>query len=142
MSRRTRCKPRRIKHLQRQQQGQDKLGPSPCFPTMRGQDPQGGSRRRCWSWETIPFHPHRASYLWVWPHLRVVVKAINEECDHDTCGTVRRQKTNYASGPEPWSLNQKEHACLSCLNPRSHHFVQDDFTTGRQCWHGKAPEQR
>lgn len=81
----------------REQQGQDKSGSSPCLPAM-------GDRIHRWEQEdglVLTDHPlpsSRASYLWVWPHLRVVVKGINGECDQNTCGTVRKQKTNYTSG--------------------------------------------
>lgn len=48
--------------------------------------PRGGNNRRY----LLVLRPTSlpslgVSYLWVWPHLRVVVETINGECDLDTC---------------------------------------------------------
>ena len=53
------------------------------------------------------------SYLWIWPHLRVVVETINGECDLDTCGADRNMRENgLHPGVTPWFLRQKWMICL------------------------------
>lgn len=59
----------------------------PFFQLKRAQDSQ-----RCWSRGISPSSLPQPSYLWVGPHLWVVVKAIKGKGDLDSCGAERREK--------------------------------------------------
>ena len=89
---RTQCKPRWVKHLQREHREQDRWGQTSC-PNPGDKNLKAGSGGGV--------GVERAShplllwplYLWVRPHLWVVVKSIKGEGNFDSCGEGRREKS-------------------------------------------------
>lgn len=117
------CKPGRVKHLQ---------GDSTSVRIDRGQTLACNSQwTMCLEVGTIggiDLETNSSallggtSYLWVWPHLRVVVETINGECDLDTCGADRNvREDGLHPGVTPWFLRQQGmirlHKRLGCYRP-------------------------
>jgi hypothetical protein len=92
------------------QSGQVEVNCNPQGDNM----PRGGNNRRYLLVLRPTLLPSLGvSYLWVWPHLRVVVETINGECDLDTCVIDRHMKEDgLHPGVTLWFLRQQWMICL------------------------------
>ena len=78
---RTWRKPSWLKHLQREHQGQDIWGQTPHMNALADKNPREGAGEGFGVERASHLLLPGPSYLWVRPHLRVVMKPVNGEGD-------------------------------------------------------------
>ena len=112
VSSRTWCEPRWVKHLQRVHQGQDMWGQTPSINLPGNKNLRAGAGGQVVVERASHLLLPPPLYLWVWPHLWVVMKPIK--------GEGRMIPVGQRGEREAWWSHSAGHECLH-KRPGSHH---------------------